>query len=221
MPAWTKALRARPLMTAALALGIGVGAFLPNHLRPVTRALWGWNAGVWVYLLFTAWMMSRADHHRLRRNALLHAEGLATVTAVAACAVAASLAAIAVELSQAKATQPGVMAWPHVLFALATIMGSWLLLPTLFALAYASRYYGTADAPGSGLAFPGTNGAHQRPGYGDFLYFSFTLAATSQTSDVAITRPELRRWVLVQAVLSFAFNTMLLALAVNIAAGLL
>lgn len=221
MPAWIRVLRARPLMSACLLLGVALAFVLPHGMRGVTRALVGWNAGVWTYLGATFWMMFRSEHHRLRRNALLHAEGLATVTAVAACAVGASMAAIAMELSQAKATTGGATAWPHVVFAATTIVGSWLLLPTMFALAYASLYYDEPDQPGSGLSFPSTTTPRETPGYADFLYFSITLAATSQTSDVAVTEAGVRRWVMMQALLSFGFNTALLALAVNIAAGLL
>jgi uncharacterized membrane protein len=221
MPIWWSAIKARPVMAVCTLLGVAVGLALPGSLRPVTRALWGWNAGVWTYLACTLWMMSRADHHRMRRNALIHAEGRTTMTAAAACAVAASLAAIALELSQAKAGQAGGAAWQHVVFAAVTIVGSWLLLPTLFALAYASLFYDEPGGPGGGLNFPSAEGPHPKPGYADFVYFAITLAATSQTSDVAITDPQVRRWVTVQAVLSFAFNTTLLALAINIAAGLI
>jgi uncharacterized membrane protein len=220
MPHPIKVLKGRPLMALSLALGVALFVALPSPMSRVTRALCAWDVGVWLYLVATAVTMLRADHHRLRRNALLHSEGLTTVTAFAACAVAASMAAIALELSQAKSA-PGGVAWPHVLFAFVTIVGSWLLLPMLFGLAYASLFYDEPEKPGGGLAFPGPDGPRATPDYADFLYFSITLAATSQTSDVAITDPEIRRWVTVQAVLSFAFNTTLLALAVNIAAGLL
>jgi uncharacterized membrane protein len=216
-----KVVKSRPVLMSATLLGIAIAFILPTSLRPVTRGLWGWNIGVWLFLVSTMTMMARSDHHRLRRNALLHAEGLTTVMTVAACSVVASLAAITFELSQAKPPGGGMASWPHVLFALSTVVGSWLLLATLFALAYASRYYDRAGHPGSGLSFPQDSDDEAQPHYADFMYFSLTLAATSQTSDVAITRTEIRRWVTAQAVLSFAFNTMLLALTVNIAAGLL
>ena len=75
-----------------------------------------------------------------------------------------------------------------------------------------------ASKPGRGIDFPGDE---TDPDYTDFLYFALTIAATSQTSDVAVTTREVRRWVTVQTLLAFAFNTALLALAINIAAGLL
>lgn len=221
MPTWIRALKARPVLTGATLLGIAVALLLPASLRGVTRMLWGWNVAVWLFLVLTAHMMIRADHQRLRRYALVHAEGLATVTTLAALAATASLAAILRELSQAKALEGHGPAALQVAFALVTLLGSWLLMPVLFAVAYASLYYGDADHPGRGLRFPCDDGAQPRPGYSDFLYFALTIAAASQTADVEITRTDLRRWVAVQSVLSFAFNTMLLALGVNIAAGLL
>jgi len=221
MSAWYRALKSRPLLLSSALLGLVIAWALPASLRPVTCALLGWNVGVWIFLPTTAWMMARADHHRLRRTALLHAEGAVAVMVIAACGVVASLAAIVLELSQAKPLGGGAMAWPHALLALSTIVGSWLMLPVLFTLAYASRYYRRPGEPGSGLQFPSVTDEDRPPGYADFFYFSVTLAATSQTSDVAITHAEMRRWVTAQAVLSFAFNTMLLALAVNIAASLL
>lgn len=221
MPTWIRALKARPVMTGTTLLGIVIGIALPDSLRWITRVLWGWNVAVWLFLALTARMMVQADHERLRRNALLHAEGLFTTTMVAALAATASLAAIMMELSHAKSLGSQGPAALQVAFALVTILGSWLLMPTLFAVAYASLYYEDPAHPGRGLRFPCDEGTTPRPGYADFLYFSLTIAAASQTADVEITRSDLRRWVAVQSVLSFAFNTMLLALGVNIAAGLL
>ena len=68
-----------------------------------------------------------------------------------------------------------------------------------------------------GLEFPGDDGP---PDYGDFLYFSITVAATSQTSDVSVSSRAMRRLVLAQALLAFVFNTGVLALTINILAGL-
>jgi uncharacterized membrane protein len=219
MPDLITAFRGRPLMLSSLLLGVAVGFLLPATMRPVVRALVGYDAGVWTFLVSNSILMARADHQRMRHIALLHAENAFAVMVIACCAVAASLAAITMELSQTKAAAGA--AWPHLLFAGATLVGSWLLLPMLFALTYASRYYEDPDGPGEGLSFPNSVECGEPPDYTDFVYFSITLATTSQTSDVAITRRSMRQWVTAQAILSFAFNTMLLALAVNIAAGLL
>ena len=130
-------------------------------------------------------------------------------------AVAASLAAIAVEMAAARGAATRA-AWPHLLFALGTVAASWVLVPTLFTLNYASRYYLQG---GQGFGFPGSSeGFH--PDDADFAYVAFTIAVAAQTSDVTVTTRPMRRLVLVHSVLSFAFNTMILALAINLAAGL-
>jgi uncharacterized membrane protein len=170
---------------------------------------------VWLYLLQVFWIMARADHQHLHRTAVAQAEGHAVVLGIAIVAVIASVAAIGFELSGAKGASPRD-AWTHVAFALATVTGCWLLLPTLFALSYASTYF-THEANG-GLGFPGDAKAPRR--YGDFLYFSFTIAVASQTADVTITNRPMRRLVLLQSLLSFVFNTTILAFTINIAASL-
>jgi len=205
-------LRVRPRMTGAALLGLVV-ALLPLPLAPVTHALVGWNAAVWSYLVLIVAMMRRADHARLRRTALAHAEGSGAVLAAVASAAVASVAGIVVELAQVKV--PGAAhALSHVLFAVVTVAGAWLLLPVLFTLAYASAWH----AHGAGLRFPD---ADARPDYADFAYVAFTIAVASQTADVAIASPAMRRLVLAQSLLSFVFNTAILALSINIAAGLI
>lgn len=209
-------LLARPRLTTALAAGIIVGFVVPGSHTWVTRALIGWNFAVWLYLVLIAVLLLRADHVRSRRIALAHAEGAITVLAVAIASALASLVGIVMELAAAKV--PGT-AHPvtHIVLALSTVVGGWLLLPTLFTLTYASIYYVTEHK--AGLRFPDADPAY-RPNYGDFLYFSFTLAVASQTSDVCVTCPRMRRLVLLQSVLSFILNTTILAFSINIAASM-
>ena len=210
--------RARPRLFGTLVGGAAVGLLLPNALSSLTRALIGWNTAVWLYLALVFAMMLRADHHHLRRVAAVHAEGAVAVTTAAVCAVVASFSAFVIELAAARA-QGHVTALGHLAFAVLTLAGSWLLLPALFAQTYASLYYRDVHPgkPGRGMDFPGDE---TDPDYADFLYFALTIAATSQTSDVAVTTREVRRWVTVQSLIAFGFNTALLALAINIAAGL-
>ncbi len=207
-------LRARPRLLIAVLVGMATTALVPGAPLVVTRGLLGWNVAVWLYLILIGTMMLRADHDRLRRIALAQGEGAATVLCLVVVAAIVSLIGIVVELSAAKV--PGAAhAVPHVLFALATVAGSWLLVPTMFALTYASTYYRSAQ----GLQFP-ESGSTFRPDYGDFLYVSFTIAVAAQTADVSIATQTMRRLVLVQSVLSFAFNTAILALTINIAASM-
>ena len=121
-----------------------------------------------------------------------------------------------VELSAAKQAGAGA-AVVHVSLALATVVGSWLLVPTLFTLNYASLYHGGAQT--GGLNFQDSSKGFE-PDYGDFLYFSFTIAVASQTADVAITNRPMRRLALTQSLLSFVFNTTILAFTINMVATL-
>jgi uncharacterized membrane protein len=208
--------QARPRLYIAALAGLVAALLLPEAPRWTTRALLGWNVAVWLYLGLIAVMMVRADHGRLRRSAAAQAQGAVVVLSVVVVAAIASIAAIVLELAAAK-TAGGSAALPHLLFASSTVIGSWLLLPVLFALDYASRYY-RGNKPG-GLNFPSTD-ANFQPDYTDFLYFSFTIAVASQTSDVSISSRPMRQLALLQSVLSFAFNAAILALTINIAASL-
>jgi uncharacterized membrane protein len=182
----------------------------------VSQSLVGWNVGAWIYLVWAAWWMTHADHGRLIRTAKEQAEGAGAVLAIVTTAALACLGAVIVELSAAKAAGPSG-ALPHVLFALFTVISSWLLVPILFTLNYASLYHGRAQT--GGLNFADADPKFE-PDYSDFLYFSFTIAVASQTADVAITNRTMRRLALTQALLSFVFNTTILAFTINMAASL-
>ncbi len=208
-------LQTRPRMAIAVAVGVAAALALPGIAHLLTRVLIGWNVGVWLFLALAGWMMLRADHDRLREHAIAQADGAAAVLAIVIVAAVFSIVAIVFELSQAKGPNAH-HAIPHVALALVTVSGSWLLLPTLFAMNYASLHHTRED--GEGLRFP--DGEDFKPDYGDFLYFSFTIAVASQTADVAIVDRPMRRLVLLHSVLSFVFNTTILAFTINIAASL-
>jgi uncharacterized membrane protein len=213
-------LRAHPHLVVSTAAGIVAGLLAVNRqwggANAVSQGLIGWNFGAWVYLLWAAWTMSHADHGHLIRTAKAQAEGAGVVLAIVTSAALACLGAVVVELSAAKAAGPSG-ALPHVLFALVTVISSWLLVPTLFTLNYASLYHGSSRT--GGLNFQDSS-ANFEPDYSDFLYFSFTIAVASQTADVAITSRIMRRLALKQALLSFVFNTTILAFTINMAASL-
>ncbi len=107
----------------------------------------------------------------------------------------------------------------HLLLAVLTVVLSWLLMHIVFALRYAHKFYGDDETKKArhGLVFP----EEPHPDYRDFAYFSFVIGMTCQVSDVQVTSREMRRLVLLHSVLSFAFNTVILALTINIVSGLL
>jgi uncharacterized membrane protein len=101
-------------------------------------------------------------------------------------------------------------------FGIATIVCSWLLVHTVFALRYAHVYY---TEPEGGIDFKSKG--QERPDYVDFAYTAFTVGMTFQVSDTDITRREMRRQVLRHALISFLFGAVILATTVNVIASLL
>lgn len=101
-----------------------------------------------------------------------------------------------------------------VALVVATLVLAWLFSNTIWALHYANLFY-TGDDDGKdsgGIKFPDCT----EPNYWDFLYFSFTLGMTFQTSDVEVTRTRIRQPVIVQCLAAFVFNIGVLAFSINV-----
>lgn len=161
---------------------------------------------------------------KMRHNAQQLDAGRLIILSLITAAACASLLAIVFLLHDTKDTKdssPSLLLL-HLGLSAITIVGSWLLVHTIFAMHYARSYYrrhskrNSDSKPIQNLDFPGG----EEPDYKDFLYFSFGIGMTSQVSDVQVTSAELRCLVLFHSVLSFFFNTTILAMSVNIIAGL-
>ncbi len=194
--------------------------FLPVQFSLSTKILCIWDVGMLVFLVSTWILMGRAKPKTMRRNAQSQDEGRLVILSLILAAACASILAIAFILKETKGKDISV-AIPHVGLAVLTIVGSWLLVHTIFAIHYAHEYYKDhrihiQDQAG-GLDFP----TDSEPDYADFLYFSFVIGMTSQTSDVQITSRSLRRLALIHSILSFFFNTAIVAMSINIIAGLI
>jgi uncharacterized membrane protein len=181
--------------------------------RLATCLLVGWDIWVGLYLVLAFHMMARSDVHVIRHRSTREDEGQFTILTLTAAAALASLAAIVAELGTS-AGGGGSRQPAQLVLATITIVLSWALIHTIFALHYAHEFYD--ESGGRGLAFPGGD---EHPDYWDFVYFSFVIGMTSQVSDVGITAREIRRTVAAHGVVSFVFNVALLALTVNIAAS--
>ena len=210
MPKPVRVVYARPRTFFALAIGIATFLLLPAALRPVTRALLGWDVSIAVYLLLVYTMVVQSGLSHIRRNAVLQDDGRFLILLVTAIGAFASIAAIVFELG---ASHHSV---PELALATVTIALSWAAVHTTFALHYAHEYYRGAK-PG-GLQFP-SGDQHESADYWDFVYFSFVIGMTAQVSDVGITDKTIRRTATVHGIISFVYNTALVALMVNIAAS--
>lgn len=212
-----RSIRVRPRLAMSMAIGLSVLLLLPHSIAGPTRALAAWDVGAGLYLALAWTMMARGSVEKMRWRAKRQDDGALAVLTLTITASVASLAAIVLELIGIKNQAPGVQT-SHIALAMGTILCSWCLVHTAFALHYAHEFYSDDKAPARAcLEFPGST----QPDYLDFLYFSFVIGTTSQTADVNITSSQMRRLALAHGVIAFFFNTTLLALTVNIAAGLI
>ena len=144
----------------------------------------------------------------------LASQGLAVLVAASA-----SVWAVGIELSLAKEAH-AIMKVVHIGLAFVTVVASWLMVQMIFALHYAHEYYGVDESDGArdamGIEFPGT----LDPDYWDFLYFSIVIGVACATADANITSKGLRQLATVHCMVAFAFNTIIVALTINLTAGL-
>ena len=199
---------------AAALLGCLVWAGM-DMLRPALRVVVAGDCFFAVYLVSTAVLCLRATPDDMRRRATYADEGVLLITLLTLSAVSLSLWAIFTLFGEAKQLDREAFA-----LSIASVPLGWLTLHTVTAFRYAHLYYTQVEsgegepADAGGLAFPGTH----EPTLWDFLYYSFVIGMTSQVSDVQVLTEPLRRMTLTHGVTSFFFNTVLLALAVNIGA---
>ncbi len=216
---WSARISALGRQLLALAPAIAVGWALARHgaASPVTPLLAGWVVYFTVYLGFVWWVALRLDAPGTRRRAQWNDPGAAMLFVFVTIASCASLAAVLLAVNTARSLH-GADRWLHLMLALLSLGGAWLLIQTAFALRYARAYYRphrAAGEPPRGLAFPGG----EDPDYLDFFYFAAVIGMTSQVSDVTLQTRAMRRLGLAHGLLSFAFNLVVLALAVNVFAA--
>jgi uncharacterized membrane protein len=208
--------RARPRLLVSVALGLAVALLVPSGVSPTLRAVIGWDCGTAVFLGLAITMAARATKGSMRQRAALEDEARWVFLALVAGAAFFSMFAILGLMREAKAAGGAVMLIKAVLAGL-TIVLSWLLAHTVFAVHYAHDYFNDlAENQPPGLDFPSEK---DDPDYWDFLYFSFVIGMTAQVADVKVLTQRWRRLVLAHGILSFLFNTVVLALSINLLAG--
>ncbi len=201
---------ARPRTFISMGLGIVAFLLLPESLRLVTRLLMAWDVFIAIYLLLVYTMVLRSGLAHIKRNAARQDDGRFLIPLMTVVGAFASIAAIVFELGGTHRSATTLT------LATVTIALTWAAVHTTFALHYAHEYYRGAK-PG-GLQFP-SGDQDVDADYWDFVYFSFVIGMTAQVSDVGITEKAIRRTATAHGIVSFVFNTALLALMVNIAAS--
>jgi len=209
--------RLHAVLLGALLLACAVAAALSAvEMRWLTRLATAWEAGVALFVAVTLWRMRRAAGiDAIRQRAAELDQAGAAILPLSLLAALASVVVVVGEGASAGGRSPIAGG----LVALAAAGLSWLFIHLIFALHYAHAFYGRGRGGGDrgGLIFPG----ERHPDYWDFLHFSLIIGVASQTADIQIADRGMRRLSSVHSLTAFAFNTVILALAVNLMVELL
>nr|WP_210320344.1 DUF1345 domain-containing protein [Pseudaminobacter soli] len=185
--------------------------WLPRHLAIGLSA----NAFFLVYLVLTGIRIPRLTATYLRANAPAEDEPASVLFAVTLAAVAIAVASLFVLVNAQP--KPGAA---DLFVALSSVALGWLTIHTMASIHYAHLYWRPTGAErkksAGGLAFPGEGAPN---GY-DFLYFGFIIGMTAQTSDTGVTSTQMRKATLLHSLVSYLFNTVLVAAAVNVVVSL-
>lgn len=209
----------RPRVYLAALAGAAAAVLLPGSLSGSLRTAISGDIGALVYLVLTFRLMATHTGEDLRKRAAQQDDSRLVILALVLIAIALGFWTIFGVLGEAKGVSGSFKA-AYTAVAAATILLSWLVTQVVFTLHYAHEYYrpdDTTERRSAGLVFSDDG----KPDYWDFFYFSTSIGAASQTSDVGIRTKALRRLVTLHAIISFFFNTAVLALAINIGASLI
>jgi uncharacterized membrane protein len=220
LPSWFGPFQARPRLVAAFAGGVAVALacrFL-GSMQWTTAVILGWDGLCLQFIISMLINMAESSPDDMRARAALDDEGRLVILSLVLSAAAAAIVAIALELSLAK-TAHGTERGLRIALAFATVAISWFMVHLIFALHYAHGYYDRdeeSETDARGLRFPG----EEEPDYWDFLHFSVIVGVAAQTADIAISAKRLRRLNTVHALFAFSFNTVIVALTINLLASL-
>lgn len=202
-------------IAAALGLGLITILFAPLSGDWLNRIAIGWDVGAATFILATLWRMARAqDVNAIRRRAAALDQAGRLILPLSLMAAGASVAVVIGEAVRGQGS-PVV----EGLLSLLTVGLSWTFVHLLFAVHYAHDFYrpGEGKKDHGGLIFPGES----QPDYWDFLHFSLIIGVASQTADIQIADRKMRRLSSIHSLTAFVFNTVVLALTVNLMVGLL
>lgn len=202
------------LISLGLAILVYLCCFLLK-LNVLTQIMVGWDTFALALIIIHWEMFFSADAARTRLRAKLLDENRSEIFLVVLIATFAALFAVILVLidKELKAADISV--------AIVGLVLSWFLVHTTFTMRYARLFYDEKEENGEnktkgGLDFPDDD----HPDYLDFAYYSFVIGMTFQVSDVEISSKKIRRLTLLHSLLSFVFNTIIVALTINVLAGL-
>jgi len=206
--------QARGRLLVAIGVGLLVAYTVPQRFGAAVKAIAGWDAAAFSMGALAWWLIFRADVKQTRRLAAAEDQGRAAVWVIVILASVFSLFATVGVLRGARVCAAEQRP-TFVALSLLAVASAWALTHTAYTLRYAHLYYRDDGDGEGGLSFPGD----QSPAYVDFAYYAFTIGMCFQTSDVTVTSRQIRRATMAHAVLSFTYNTAILATAVSLVVG--
>jgi uncharacterized membrane protein len=195
-------------------LGGAVAGAVASLFMPISASiLLGWDVAVLIYLAWTWGAVQGLDPEVTAQLAKREDPSTPVADLVVIGAGTAMLAAVGFALAKAGEATGGMKAF-LVTLGLVSVVLSWAVVHTVFALKYARAYY---SEPAGGIEF----NEDEPPNYIDFAYYAFTIGMTFQVADTNITSRAVRRTTLHHALLSYLFGSVLLGLVINVVATLL
>ncbi len=214
----SEAMRRIVFFSAAIAAFFAIVLLAPPALRGQLRFVAAFDTAATVLIALYFGLAFHRDPDLTRRKAAAEDPGRTIGFGIVLISGFAGLAAAVSVLGHDLSSAHGSGKIVEALAGIAAVVTGWTLIHTTYALRYAHLYYQTGDGrDAGGLTFPGSS----PPSDYDFAYYSFVIGMTFQVSDVSITERRLRSETLVHALISFAYNTAIIALGVNVASGLL
>jgi len=206
------------LLISLFVAGVAFGATQLFAISNSTRVMISWDAFA-IAMITMSWLLffkttATQQHEIVKRQD----DNISVIFAIVLSAVCVSLAGALLLILN---TEESILDRDlRTIFTIAAVTTSWILLHTIFTIRYAHLYHNydnaQTGAEGGGIDFPNA----EAPDYIDFAYFSFVIGMTFQVSDITISSKTVRRFVLMHSLISFVFNTIIVALTVNIIAGI-
>ena len=213
-------LSARYRLLIGVALGAVAWVLAPPDAGLISRWVAAWDVYAASALLLIGAGIFTADADSIRKVANNEDPSRLLSFIFVLVAALASLLAVVALMGTMKTLSGGMLA-RHIALSIAAVLESWILVHTVFTLHYAHIYYDQDERYGGdtgGLEFPGHD---PEPDYLDFAYFAFTIGMAAQTADVTIPGRRQRRTTLLHAIISFGFNTAIVALSISALSGLI
>ncbi len=211
----------RVWLLLAILLGLAVLALLPGSMTLASRVTLAWDVTALATLGFVFRLVWSNNLARLQDRAARYDPTVLGHFFFILCGASASIVT-AIWTLKVGSRQEGAEEVLHLGLAVATIFITWFAVQAIFALHYAHLFYGDAvgdGRPDGGFNFPRDEGDEKPLVYSDFLYFAVCAGMTFEASDVQVTQRRMRIWVTCHTVIAFLYNSVILALLVDIAAS--